>query len=62
MRATSPGHRDSRLLYILAGPITQCLMLVPILLRLTGRGRLVAAEVARPAPPGGALRALTGLA
>lgn len=35
------------------------LMLVPILLRHTGRGQLVAAEVA---PPGRALRALTGLA
>ena len=36
------------------------LMLVPILLRHTGRGQLVAAEVAPP--PERALRALTGLA
>jgi hypothetical protein len=36
------------------------LMLVPILLRLTGLSRLVAAEVARPAAPGGALRTVTG--
>jgi hypothetical protein len=27
------------------------LMLVPILLRITGPGRLAAAEMARPAPP-----------
>ena len=38
------------------------LMLVPILLRLTGLSRLVAAEVAAPARPGRAFQALTGSA
>ena len=38
------------------------LMLVPILLRLTGLSRLVAAEVAALARPGRAFQALTGSA